>query len=68
MHRIGERLLPRFAELPAEQVEAAVVARYRDFQQSRVRDFVPILVERRARVDLENVATGNRSSRTDVRE
>ena len=59
LHRIVERLLPRFPELPAEYVEAAVVGRYRDFEHSRVRDFVPVLVERRAREDLENVATAN---------
>jgi hypothetical protein len=59
LHRIVERLLPRLPKLPAEQVEAAVVGRYRDLQHSRFRDFVPILVERRAREDLENVATAN---------
>jgi hypothetical protein len=68
LHRIVEPLLARFPELPAEQVEAAVVGRYRDFQHSRVRDFVPILVERRAGEDLEIVANGNRSSRTEVSE
>jgi len=33
-----------FPELPAMRVEAAVVGKYGDFQDSRVRDFVPILV------------------------
>jgi hypothetical protein len=59
LYRTVERLLPRFPDLPAEQVEAAAVGRYRDLQHSRVRDFVPILVERLAREDLENVATAN---------
>ena len=68
LHRVVERLLPRPPVLPAEQVEAAVVGRYRDFRHSRVRDFVPILVERLAGVDLATVATGTRWSRTDVRE
>ena len=56
-HRIDVRLVARFPELPAEQVEAAVVGRYRDFRHGRVRDVVPILVDRRAREDPENVAT-----------
>jgi hypothetical protein len=59
LHRVVERLLARFPKLPAVQVEAAAVGRYRDLQHSRVRDFVPILVERLAGVDLENVATAN---------
>ena len=44
LHCVVEALPTRFPELPAMRVEAAVVGKYGDFQDSRVRDFVPILV------------------------
>jgi hypothetical protein len=38
------RLEERFWKLRTEQVERAVLHRYSEFQHSRIRDFLPILV------------------------
>jgi len=54
IHRIIERLRPHFPERRAEEVERAVYRAYATFQHSRIRDFIPILVERLAREDLHN--------------
>lgn len=60
LHRIVVRLLPRFPELPAEQVEAAVVGRYRDLQHSQPRSGLRAdPVECLARVDLATVVAAN---------
>ena len=50
-----ERLATRFAELPRALVSDTVVAIHRRFESSRVRDFVPLLVEREARRRLETL-------------
>lgn len=47
-----ERLTQQFSELSREEIERAVHGRYALFEGSRVRDFVPVLVERAARRDL----------------
>ena len=54
IHRIIDRLRSRFPERRAEEVERAVYRAYATFQHSRIRDFIPILVERLAREDLHN--------------
>ena len=54
IHRIVARLCPHFPERGAEEVERAVYRAYAAFQHSSVRDFIPILVERLARKDLQN--------------
>lgn len=42
----------RFPELPATEVEQAVYGRYGTFDESPVRDFVRVLVERATREQL----------------
>jgi len=52
---IGEvqaRLAAKFSQLPPDQVTRAVAEAHARFEQSSVRDFIPLLVERRARNDL----------------
>ncbi|MGJ0119840.1 three-helix bundle dimerization domain-containing protein [Williamsia sp. MIQD14] len=40
-------------ELPRERVAGVVDKAYRELEQNRIRDFVPLLVERRALRDLD---------------
>ena len=42
------RLTRRYAELPPQEISTAVHDTRTRFEQSRIRDFVPLLVERRA--------------------
>jgi len=53
MARVVERLRQQFPEVPADALEAVVHGNYEAFDGSPVRDFVPILVERATRADLE---------------
>jgi hypothetical protein len=52
LSRLVERLTERFPELPDEEIVRAVYGQYAEYEDSRVRDFVPVLVERAAREDL----------------
>ena len=49
---VQARLVTKFAEFPPDHVARAVAEAHARFEQSRVRDFVPLLVERRAGDDL----------------
>src|SRR6516225_3883634 len=53
---VQARLVTKFAELPPQQVSRAVAEAHARFAQSPVRDFVPLLVERRAGDDLSRQA------------
>jgi hypothetical protein len=46
--RVQQRLSARFVQLPSERVTSAVQDALNGFAQSAVRDFVPLLVERKA--------------------
>lgn len=48
-----ERLATRFPHLPKERVAEVVTATSAQFASAKVRDFVPVLVEREARAQLE---------------
>lgn len=52
MKQLEERLTSKYADLPAERVSAAVQNARARFDQSPIRDFVPLLVERRVRAEL----------------
>jgi hypothetical protein len=52
IRRIIARLLEQFPELPATEIERAVCGSYGTFDDSAVRDFVPVLVERATRRQL----------------
>jgi hypothetical protein len=45
---VARRLARKYATLPPDQVSTVVQRVHARFQQSRIRDFVPLLVERRA--------------------
>jgi hypothetical protein len=49
---VEERLTSTYADLPPERVSAIVQKARARFDQSPIRDFVPLLVERRARAEL----------------
>ena len=53
MARVVERLCQQFPEVPPDALEAVVNGHYEAFDGRPVRDFVPVLVERATRADLE---------------
>lgn len=46
---VVERLRGRYPAVPADRIVAVVSEAHREFDSARVRDFVPVLVEKRAR-------------------
>ncbi len=57
-----QRLVAKYSWLTSEQVAAVVQRAHAQFTDSRVREFVPLLVERRARAELTAVrASGSRA-------
>lgn len=58
---VQQRLVRKFSHVPKDQITTAVARAHARFEHSRIRDFVPLLVERRARAALaeltEPVAT-----------
>ena len=50
--RLVERLERRFPDVPSTEIEGAVRAKYAEFAGSRIRAFVPTLVERALRPQL----------------
>lgn len=50
---IIERLQKRFPDAPTDSVTQAVTEARHHFARAKVRDFVPVLVEREARARLE---------------
>ena len=49
---VRDRLVTRFPARPADEVTATVDTVYREFGTTSVRDFIPLLVERRAGEEL----------------
>jgi hypothetical protein len=49
---VERRLTNKYAHIPTDQVSTAVQRVYAQFGQSPIRDFVPLLVERRASAEL----------------
>jgi hypothetical protein len=56
---VRERLLRRFSRVPQDEITASVAQAHARFTHSRVRDFVPLLVERRAVAELAKELRGN---------
>ena len=50
--QVVERLATAFSDLPVEDVDAVVRTTHDRFRDSTVREFVPLLVERRSRAQL----------------
>ncbi|MBO0681009.1 hypothetical protein JRC04_26380 [Mycolicibacterium sp. S2-37] len=54
---VEQRLADRFAHLPQTRVSAAVDQAHARFAGSVIRDFVPLLVERRVTAELSRLAS-----------
>ncbi|MGU3497743.1 three-helix bundle dimerization domain-containing protein [Mycobacterium sp. C31M] len=50
---VEDRLVKRFTDVPAAEIHTTVAAAHQHFIQSTVRDYVALLVERRALTDLK---------------
>jgi hypothetical protein len=55
---VEQRLIGKYNELHPGQVASVIKNAHAAFADSRVRDFVPLLVERRAHVELTRVLNG----------
>lgn len=53
---VERRLAEKYSSLPADQVAAVVRHAYSQFQSSRVRGFISLLVQRRADEELEELS------------
>ena len=49
---VERRLTSKYAQLPPDQISSVVRQAHARFEQSPIRDFVPLLVERHARAEL----------------
>ncbi|WP_257016004.1 three-helix bundle dimerization domain-containing protein [Rhodococcus sp. ACS1] len=61
VEQVIERLIARYPSVSAGDIEYTVRIIHKRFDNGRIRDFVPLLVEKAARRDLENhprAATG----------
>ncbi|MEU0494522.1 three-helix bundle dimerization domain-containing protein [Mycobacterium sp. NPDC006124] len=54
LSQVEQRLTSRYIDLPADRIQSAVQAAHERFEDSKIRDFVPLLVERRVRETLAN--------------
>lgn len=59
MSEVAARLRRRFPELPEDTIRSTVDETRRGFEQSKIRDYVPVLVEREARDTLRHVTRGS---------
>jgi hypothetical protein len=50
---ITERLQEQFPETPREEIEAAVEFGRKSFENAKVRDFLPVLIEKEAKARLK---------------
>ncbi|MCK0176397.1 three-helix bundle dimerization domain-containing protein [Mycolicibacterium sp. F2034L] len=53
---VEQRLIKRFAQVPAARVGAAVDQAHARFADSTIRDFIPLLVERRVADELSGTS------------
>ena len=52
VEEVERRLANKYVDVPADRISAIVRGAYAHFEQSPIRDFVPLFVERRARAEL----------------
>jgi hypothetical protein len=52
MAQVEVRLTNKYADLPPDRVSMVIQQAHARFEQGKIRDFVPLLVERRARAEL----------------
>jgi hypothetical protein len=56
IEQVVQRLMTQYADLPPDHVAGAVRSAHARFEQSPIREFVPLLVERSARAELSRNA------------
>lgn len=56
IRQLIERLVMRFPQVPASAVEETVSAVHQEFDQARVRAFVPLLIEHDVLIELKEIA------------
>src|SRR5664279_5292932 len=61
LRQIAERLATKLPGTPAEVITWAIRAKYATFADSRIRDFIPVLVERSVRSELAGLLSAGRS-------
>jgi hypothetical protein len=61
MKRVAEQLVSEFPDVPREDIINAVHRKHHEYEDSRIRDFVPILVERSVREALTNTSRTQRT-------
>jgi hypothetical protein len=52
---VERRLTSKYAQIPPDQISTVVQNAHARFEQSPIRDFVPLIVERHARAELAKV-------------
>jgi hypothetical protein len=57
IEQVTNRLHARFPQLPPTQIETTVESEYHRFDDSRIRDYVAIFVERNVREELTALST-----------
>lgn len=59
LHNVADRLIERYAQLPADAVQSHVDEESARFADARVRAFIPVLVERAVRSRLDQPIGGS---------
>ncbi|MDE8647594.1 hypothetical protein PXH69_21705 [Rhodococcus qingshengii] len=59
VERVITRLITRFPTIPATNIEHCVRIVHKRFTDCRIRDFVPLLVEKSARSDITDLMSEN---------
>jgi hypothetical protein len=52
LRHLAERMATQFPDVRADDIAKAIQGSYQQFESSRIRDFIPVLVERSVREDL----------------
>lgn len=52
VEEVARRLADSHSDISAERISSIVQGAYAQFEHSRIRDFIPLFVERRARAEL----------------
>jgi len=63
--QVVERLSTRFSTLPTDTIRQAVANAYDTMDDVHVRDFVPVLIEKRAKKSLKAIAAEQGPTRVD---
>ena len=52
--QLEDRLTSVYVDIPTDRIQSAMRSAQARFEDSKIRDFVPLLVERRVRAELAN--------------